>query len=581
MSGQDDLNRSQSSAEAETGSVDSPTSQCTDWVGVEAQYDDRWQTKVTDHPVRIEVNGGVVADGPMNQSLKTFGKEDGQRHDSVRDLLSQFKVEGVDPGDAKMCLIPAEIDTAGIEAEIDAKLISFEAAIRGQVGDYISAWAKDGWLSVPEAYRRGLGKGGKAWWDGEVDFWSSVGGAASSAWGSIKTGAVQGANWYAEQPFTDKLMLSSPLLWSTYLGKELLGVLNDWVKDLWDRRDDIMKVAKAFAEGSVNAIQSALEALIDLPGELGELFTDLWKKSNDWVQNMIEVARETDVFQKAFKTIMSVLFMLTPNFWAEMKGMVEGFLIPEIVISAILALIGALCAAAGAAGIAARVAGVVAKIRKAFTAAGAVGRVLSAFFRYIDELFALIGRLSTALRTKIDEAIEGATGAFNRIVRRSGRRVRDPADMPCFTQPPNATRQEFLEQLAEQEIAINNSDLTELMRRRALVRANGTKVLRDATAQSRMRDRWLRERTEELIDLGETRRDASRLAGEEASLLDATHVLDIVAGGDPSDISGLQNRSANRSIGSQWRTRVDSLDEALADQAGRGAIKAHVRLNPC
>lgn len=64
--------------------------------------------------------------------------------------------------------------------------------------------------------------------------------------------------------------------------------------------------------------------------ELDELSTDLWKKSNHWVQNMIEVARETDIFQKTFKTIMSVLFMLPLNFWAEMKGMVGRYLVSSI-----------------------------------------------------------------------------------------------------------------------------------------------------------------------------------------------------------------------------------------------------------
>ena len=67
----------------------------------------------------------------------------------------------------------------------------------------------------------------------------------------------------------------------------------------------------------------------------------------------------------------------------------------------------------------------------------------------------------------------------------------------------------------------------------------------------------------------------------EASTVDATHVLDIVAGGDPSNISGLQNRSVNRSLGSQWRGKVDDLDRALADQARQGAVKANIRLRPC
>ena len=120
---------------------------------------------------------------------------------------------------------------------------------------------------------------------------------------------------------------------------------------------------------------------------------------------------------------MSVMFMLTPNFWAEMKGVVDGFLIREIVISIILALIGTLCAVAGAGAMAARIAGVVAKLRKTFTAAGKVGKVFVALFKYIDDLVELIGRLSKALRKKIDEAVEGATGAYGRILRLSKRGV--------------------------------------------------------------------------------------------------------------------------------------------------------------
>ncbi|MGH1331771.1 MAG: polymorphic toxin type 15 domain-containing protein [Paracoccaceae bacterium] len=190
--------------------------------------------------------------------------------------------------------------------------------------------------------------------------------------------------------------------------------------------------------------------------------------------------------------------------------------------------------------------------------------------------------LIKALKGKIDELAEGVTNGITRITRRSGKRVKDPADMPCFNRPPNSTRQEFLDQLAEQEAAINNSDLSELMRRRALVRANGTGPLRDAAAQSTARSQWLSNRVIEIRQSqGLSRSAANAVALQEAAGLDATHVLDIVAGGDPSDVSGLQNRSVNRSLGSQWRNKVSVLDDAFASQARQGAVKAHVRLKPC
>lgn len=96
-----------------------------------------------------------------------------------------------------------------------------------------------------------------------------------------------------------------------------------------------------------------------------------------------------------------------------------------------------------------------------------------------------------------------------------------------------------MDQLTEQEAAINNSDLSELMRRRALVKANGTGKFRDATAQRNARSQWIRNKIDELIDQHGLI-EAERLAELEASTLDAAHVLDIVAGGDPSNISGLQ-----------------------------------------
>jgi len=120
------------------------------------------------------------------------------------------------------------------------------------------------------------------------------------------------------------------------------------------------------------------------------------------------------------------------------------------------------------------------------------------------------------------------------------------------------------------------------MRRRELVRQQGTDALRDRAAQQRMRDQWISDKTNEIRESQNLSRSAARaLATQEASLLDATHILDIVAGGDPSAISGLQNRSVNRSLGSQWTGKVGALDEALSSQAAQGAVKANVRLRPC
>jgi hypothetical protein len=65
--------------------------------------------------------------------------------------------------------------------------------------------------------------------------------------------------------------------------------------------------------------------------------------------------------------------------------------------------------------------------------------------------------------------------------------------------------------------------------------------------------------------------------------LDATHALDIVAGGDPYDISGLQNRTVNRSMGSQWMKegRLDDFYKAIDDVLRPAKRKMNFEMTMC
>lgn len=338
----------------------------------------------------------------------------------------------------------------------------------------------------------------------------------------------------------------------------------------------------------MDAFEAGLEAIAELvsriPGfeELAGILKDLVEESAEWAGAMIELATRTRVLAVLGATMLGTLMMIPPNFWTDMVAMGVGYLIPEIIIAIVLAIIAFFTMGTGGGLLAGRIAAYTAKITSALSRAGRAGQAILRVFSLMASLKNKVVNLLKALKGKIDDVAEGVTNGVTRITRRSARRVKDPADIPCFTRPPNSTMQEFRDQLAEQEAAINNSDLTELIRRRALVKDNGTGALRDAAAQSTARAEWLRNRIIEIRQTqGLSRSAATALARQEAAGLDATHVLDIVAGGDPSDVSGLQNRSVNRSIGSQWRGKVDALDSALADQVRAGAVKANVRLRPC
>jgi hypothetical protein len=165
----------------------------------------------------------------------------------------------------------------------------------------------------------------------------------------------------------------------------------------------------------------------------------------------------------------------------------------------------------------------------------------------------------------------------------------DDDDVPCFEQPKGTDPTEFDRQLAEQESAINKMSPEELITRRTAVKDLGTKALRQPEAQQLARDTFSKQRLPEIYkqfrNQGQTGADAIRNArtqlGNELGRLDATHELDIVAGGDAANISGMADRSVNRSIGSQWRGRVSSLDRAAQSAKARGASRMNVRLKRC
>lgn len=159
--------------------------------------------------------------------------------------------------------------------------------------------------------------------------------------------------------------------------------------------------------------------------------------------------------------------------------------------------------------------------------------------------------------------------------------------LPCFKAPEGADAKEFSDQLEEQANEINQTDPKELEKRIE----NYDKNNRDPSAQRAERDNYRNRETERLIDdyieQGKTAQEANELASAEVeaemATLDATHALDMIAGGDPSKISGLGDSSVNRSIGSQWRSRVKKLLEAIKKKINTppDGKKIKIKLVPC
>jgi hypothetical protein len=150
----------------------------------------------------------------------------------------------------------------------------------------------------------------------------------------------------------------------------------------------------------------------------------------------------------------------------------------------------------------------------------------------------------------------------------------------CFELPPGASdefRQEFERQLKEQQDAINNMTADEMGYANWVLRTAGTtRLLRDRAAQEAKR----REYQQDLIAQGYSGRRLRQAMAD----VNATHFLDIVAGGDPSRV-GIGGADVNQEIGRQWIQ--DGRVQQLRDEAekmrreGRSQEKMNVSLEIC
>ncbi len=132
-------------------------------------------------------------------------------------------------------------------------------------------------------------------------------------------------------------------------------------------------------------------------------------------------------------------------------------------------------------------------------------------------------------------------------------------EVACFNPPAGVSPEEFRRQLEEQQNALREMDPNDIVNNID----NYARPNSDAADRRRARQDYFDENIDALTDeIAErdqiSREEAAGRASDELldrmSDLDATHIVDLIAGGSGA-ISGLGNRSVNRSIGSQWGKR--------------------------
>ena len=123
---------------------------------------------------------------------------------------------------------------------------------------------------------------------------------------------------------------------------------------------------------------------------------------------------------------------------------------------------------------------------------------------------------------------------------------------------------EFSRQLANQEKGMNELTVAEYLQNRERYIAEGRAIEGNA-AQKAAREKAFVDKVDELQDKGLSLKEAEIEAHKWLDTQAALHNPDQIAGGTPGMVSGMGNKNINSSIGSQWKYRINDLDEQIRE----------------
>ncbi|MFS0597707.1 T7SS effector LXG polymorphic toxin [Peribacillus frigoritolerans] len=131
-----------------------------------------------------------------------------------------------------------------------------------------------------------------------------------------------------------------------------------------------------------------------------------------------------------------------------------------------------------------------------------------------------------------------------------------------FKQNPKHNAEEFARQLKDQEKGLNGLTIDEYLKNRERYIEEG-RALEGNAAQKAARVKAYLDKVDELRETGLSRKESEKQATVWINEQAALHNPDQIAGGNPLDIGGMGDKRVNSSLGSQWRYRIDVIDEQI------------------
>ncbi len=136
-------------------------------------------------------------------------------------------------------------------------------------------------------------------------------------------------------------------------------------------------------------------------------------------------------------------------------------------------------------------------------------------------------------------------------------------EVPSFRCKDSMDIAEYKRQIENQQVGMNRLPLAEYMKNRDAYKENGRNNEIGGPAQEKARQEARADRITQNRENGMSRKEAEAEADKWMETQAALHDPDQVAGGNPENVTGMGDKEINSSIGSQWRSRVDKIDEAV------------------
>lgn len=143
-----------------------------------------------------------------------------------------------------------------------------------------------------------------------------------------------------------------------------------------------------------------------------------------------------------------------------------------------------------------------------------------------------------------------------------------------FKCPQGLDKKEFTRQVKGQERGLNGMTVgkwienRENYKSRAEITGNGRSP-EGHEAQKLQREKAYQSRIESNQKKGLSYSEAKQEATQWISTQAALHNPDQIAGGDPTKVSRMGDANVNSSIGSQWRSRIDSMEASIKEAASK------------